>query len=483
MISTKLFKSLFTISLVVLSFQASAATITVNSTDDTIDNDGQCTLREAIENANNGSDTTNGDCIAGSITGNDIIYFAINGVINLKSELIVNSNIDFEGPGADKLTISGQKSTRVFSIGNEGHVVVSFYGVTIAEGFAGNNSNGGGIYNVESSDITIINSILSGNSARYGGAIFNSAGTVKIINSSILGDNLKSAEAGGGIYNGNLTYPGGSVTIEIINSTLSNNKVTDSGGAIYNIGKLTISNSTLSGNQADNKGGGIYNSTWSGNLTIKNSTLSANTGWGIFIDDEDTSNNVFIANTIIANNDGGDCHDNNSLTIKNTLIEDGSCNPTWIGDPKLGPLANNGGPTLTHALLSGSIAIDAGDNAICTAEPVNGLDQRGVSRFSSFTGSQCDIGAYEYQLPATITVNSTADTIADDGWCTLREAIENANNNNATHVDCVAGRGDDVIYFAINGVIKLKSELESELIVNSRVVSRNLKCYFAKRRI
>ena len=69
-----------------------------------------------------------------------------------------------------------------------------------------------------------------------------------------------------------------------------------------------------------------------------------------------------------------------------------------IGDPKLGPLANNGGPTLTHALLSGSIAIDKGDDAICIAKPVNNLDQRGIPRVSDrLTGSHCDIGAYEYQ--------------------------------------------------------------------------------------
>jgi hypothetical protein len=62
------------------------------------------------------------------------------------------------------------------------------------------------------------------------------------------------------------------------------------------------------------------------------------------------------------------------------------------GNANLGPLADNGGPTFTHALLAGSDALDAGDDTVCAAEPVNGVDQRGVVRPQ---GAHCDIGAYE----------------------------------------------------------------------------------------
>jgi hypothetical protein len=64
-------------------------------------------------------------------------------------------------------------------------------------------------------------------------------------------------------------------------------------------------------------------------------------------------------------------------------------------DPLLGPLADNGGPTQTFALLTGSLAIDAGDDATCSAAPVNGLDQRGVTRPQE---SHCDIGAFELKI-------------------------------------------------------------------------------------
>jgi hypothetical protein len=77
-------------------------------------------------------------------------------------------------------------------------------------------------------------------------------------------------------------------------------------------------------------------------------------------------------------------------------------------DPKLGPLADNGGPTRTHALLPGSPAIDRGNTDVCSADPVGGVDQRGVTRPQ---GAACDIGAYESQsfvLPATPTFGDVA---------------------------------------------------------------------------
>jgi hypothetical protein len=80
-------------------------------------------------------------------------------------------------------------------------------------------------------------------------------------------------------------------------------------------------------------------------------------------------------------------------------VEDNTCGLIGGSDPLLGPLQNNGGPTKTHALLPGSPAIDAGNDAVCAADPVNGLDQRGVARPQ---GASCDIGAYEAIVP---TVN------------------------------------------------------------------------------
>ena len=100
-----------------------------------------------------------------------------------------------------------------------------------------------------------------------------------------------------------------------------------------------------------------------------------------------------IQNSIAANSSGRDCKLPQATTVINSIIEDGSCNTSALSvDPKLGPLADNGGPTKTHALYIGSPAIDAGDDTICANSPINNLDQRGEARP---VGVHCDIGAYE----------------------------------------------------------------------------------------
>ena len=78
-------------------------------------------------------------------------------------------------------------------------------------------------------------------------------------------------------------------------------------------------------------------------------------------------------------------------SLGNNVLTDGTCNPVGsdqiVTDAGIGALADNGGPTLTHGLLAGSPAIDAGDAGACPA-----TDQRGVARP---LGAGCDIGAYE----------------------------------------------------------------------------------------
>ena len=133
---------------------------------------------------------------------------------------------------------------------------------------------------------------------------------------------------------------------------------------------LTVSNSTLSGNGAS-VGGGIYN--WHGN-----------------------GNKVILENTIVANSpSGGNCSGVIIDDGGNLSYPDTTC-PGINGDPRLGPLQDNGGPTWTMALGPGSAALDAADDAICVAPPVNNLDQRGVARPQ---GAHCDIGAFEATLP------------------------------------------------------------------------------------
>jgi LPXTG-site transpeptidase (sortase) family protein len=172
------------------------------------------------------------------------------------------------------------------------------------------------------------------------------------------------------------------------------------GGGIFNNGTLTVQNSTFSGNRAALEGGGIFNY---GTMTVQNSTFSGNwasgPGGGIF-----NFGMLALSNTIIANAPAnGVCGNAGTIaTNDHNLIDDGSCSPALSGDPKLGPLADNGGPTQTMALLAGSPAIDAGNDTTCLA-----ADQRGTTRPQ---GAHCDIGAFELvdTTPPAVTVNQAS---------------------------------------------------------------------------
>jgi hypothetical protein len=258
-----------------------------------------------------------------------------------------------------------------------------------------NNSNtssdGGAIYN--KSTMSVDHSTISGNTAFQGGGIFD-AGTMTVTETTISGNSTDAINGlGGGIYvQGTLTLTA---------STLTGNHDTWGGGAIAVEGTATVANSTLQGNSAD-VGGGIYVD--DGNsLTITNSTLFGNTATTLTGGIHDYNGHLDFANTIIAGSTNGDCMLENNYgrgsigTNLNNLVEDGSCSALYSGVPKLGPLQDNGGPTQTMALLSGSPAIDAGDDATCAADPVNNLDQRGITRPK---GLHCDIGAFESVLVA-----------------------------------------------------------------------------------
>jgi hypothetical protein len=294
---------------------------------------------------------------------------------------------------------------------------------------------GGGIYNDASNGgsatLTIMNSIVSNNSAGFsdtggeGGGIYNGGGTLTITSSTVSGNGAGAPDPfpagyGGGVYN----YG----TLTITNSTINSNQVWLAGGGIYNSGgTLTITSSTVSGNGASGQhdgqpwghGGGIYgggtitNSTLSNNYAtqsgggidgggaITNSTISGNSatvGGGI------STGGGVIGDTILNNNSGANIDGTVTSHGYNISSDDGGGNLTGPGDqintdPMLGPLQNNGGPTLTHALLSGSPAIDAGDPNF-TPPPY--YDQRGPG-FWRVRNGRIDIGSFEVQAGTTPT--------------------------------------------------------------------------------
>lgn len=331
--------------------------------------------------------------------------------------------------------------------------------------------HGGGI--ASSGSLTVNDSVIAHNDAGDdGGGIAVSGGLLAVNNSSI-SDNAAADEIGGGIHmnggtatlvnttvSGNVAALGGGIHVgggmlTLLNSTVSNNNtdqdfqtVLGGGGILNDGGTVIISNSTVSNNSSiGSTGGGIYNFPFSaGTATVINSTLSGNNatfGGGIF---NAGSGTLHLQNTIIANSTvGGDCVNQGTLATNLTnLIEDGSCNPSITGDPLLEALANNGGPTETHALMPTSSAVDAGDNVVCAAPPINNLDQRGEPRPVDGNGDglmACDIGAYEQQVTIPVCNGMLATIFVD----TNGNVVGGPKNGKAYKGVLVGTSGNDVM--------------------------------------
>lgn len=349
--------------------------------------------------SNNFVVTSNADTGAGSLRdalnlvcdGGTITFGAgVSSPIVLASTLSIKKNVTIQGPGATKLTISGNDTVNVVSIGS-GNVSVS--GLTISNG--GTNDNfipgGTGVTNTSAGVVTITSCVIANN--RQSG-ISNRNGTININGSTIAnnsGGAVGQGSAGGGIYN-----PSG--TVNITNSTVAGNSGDSpfggtAGGGIYNGGSLTIASSTISDNSASSNtdgsaGGGIY-----GSATIKNTIIagnSSNTTTGQDLAGSFTSQGF----NLIGKSDGS------------TGFSNGA-NADQVGTnaapllAKLAPLSDNGGPTPTIALLSDSPAIDKGNSFGLTS------DQRGGTRPVNLPskppapgGNEADIGAFEAQNTA-----------------------------------------------------------------------------------
>jgi hypothetical protein len=244
--------------------------------------------------------------------------------------------------------------------------------------------NGGAILIKAGGALAAFGSTFSNNNAGGGGGIFNTAGANLTVGDDTFAGN--SAGSGGGILNAG--------TANVSRSTFVGNSA-NAGGAITNvIGSLTVSNSTFSGNSATSGAGAINNSA---TATVASSTLSANTsssGFGAIAPLGPTT----IQNTIAANNTPQNCGPTGPLMggPSNLSWPDPTCSGQAL-DPRLGPLANNGGPTQTFALLSGSPAIDAIPSVGAGCPPT---DQRGMQRPQ---GPGCDIGAFELAVTASQT--------------------------------------------------------------------------------
>jgi len=425
---------------------ASAATYTVT----TLNDSGSGSLRTAITSANTDS--------AGKI----VFASGLSGTIALQSSLpnitLASGTMTITGPGANKITISGQGKYQILVL-VKGNVTIS--GVTFANGFVAAGGGyptdpgwGAAIYMAQGTTLNLQNDILADNvTTGGGGGAILTEGNLNIVGSAFTGNSVTSTDGGAAIFNiGTLTVSG---------STFSFNTTVNEGSAILNygggpIGTATIVDSTFANNVVPSGGGGgaLYNESGA-TLTVRNTTFSGNlptVGGGIANAGAMTlTNNVLVEPTstsfqcTAAPAPASQCPHNPSAPDANGNFDEVA---TSLG---LLPLNYYGGLTQTLLPQSGSALICGG--VTTGAKTVSGaaltMDQRGFGLDASCATGKVDAGAVQ---SAYLTVTTTADNGSGTcgATCTLRDAITRAN---------AAGFGDIRFSTGVNGTITLASAL------------------------
>ncbi len=296
-----------------------------------------------------------------------------------------------DGVTIDGTTFRRNQSSGFYSGGVVAIVTTGGVSFTNVEASENSGANGGGIGITAAGDVALtkVRVLDNGTSASPGGGLLADAGGALTLVDSTVSGNVSGAGGGGGVFLG-----AGSLTIE--GTTIAQNQAIGDGiggGGFINAGTLAITNSTISGNVAPFVVGGLF---MSATGTIRNVTFvdnAATTASAIFND----GGNVTVVSSIIAGAAADHCV-GTFTSGGNNLDSNGSCGFAASGDqndvdPQLGPLADNGGPTLTHMPLLGSPVLDRGAAADCPA-----TDQRGEARPIDADGdgtSVCDIGAVE----------------------------------------------------------------------------------------
>ncbi|MGH9588126.1 MAG: beta strand repeat-containing protein [Acidobacteriaceae bacterium] len=370
---------------------AAATTYTVNATTDTGTGSGttgdlRYALTQAEQAANSGS----------------TINITATGTITLTSALPdIGQDTTIVGPGATQLTISGASAYRVFRI-TAGTVSIS--GLTIADGMSSGNY-GAGIQSVGT--LTVSDCVFTGGSAGFGGGISN-GGTLIVSGSAFL---RNAASGSGGVIYATVG------TVNVTNSTFYANSSGLNGGAIYQAtGTLTVANSTFYGNTAVQVGGALSTNT-SVTLDVVNNVFAAGSApsdGGI----STGATTIAEGNNLFFNNSNGDA----SFTLSGTDVTG--------QDPKLLPLGNYGGSTLTMLPQPASPAICAG--SVSDAKDASGAtlttDQRGFAlNAANCSNGGVDAGAVQTNYLMVTTATDSAPSSCTSAACSLRDAINAAN--------------------------------------------------------
>ena len=456
------------------SVEEGSTNLIVSTLDDENDGDfsaGDLSLREAIALANEqeGADTITFD---DSLNGGAIAFNS-----SLERHLNLNDDLSINGLGQDNLTLDGGF---VFNVAADTEVIIdglNFVGGTVDN--SGNltfsNSTISETLNINSSSdyyaiisregsANIIASTIKDNNGGSSVGVVIESGTATIENSAIINNDSTANAQSGVIIRSD-------ATVEIINSTIANNRARSNAG-IENAGIVKIANSTIANNTGGLGSGGIKNfGNTNGSVTLTSSIVANNSGTdGSFPVGDLAGEGEFISggNNLIGNGDDvvGFIDGVNGDLVGSDGDDPNNPQTELLIEPNLGELQNNGGSTVTFALLEGSPAIDAGSNP-------NNLetDQRGEG-FARTVGSSTDIGAYEVQdssngqIPDELIVSTLEDENDgdySDGDLSLREAIALANQQ----------EGADTITFnsSLNGSIVLS---QGELTIDDSLTINGL---------
>ncbi|ASJ75285.1 DUF4347 domain-containing protein [Granulosicoccus antarcticus] len=433
------------------------ATIIVDTVDDDLSDGGDTSsvanlintpgsngisLREAIIAANQDVDI---DTIDLKSMGAETFYIQIGGSgedFSASGDFDILHDLIITGAGQGDTIINGGGLDRIFDI-QSGDVTIQ--DLTIRDGNSGGGSGGGVVLNAGAT-ANLSNLDVQGNTTTAGGGGIFSVGTLTIDNVSVDGNTAK--------WGAGINLDGGSATIE--QSTISNNTSSNNGGGIYNFGAAgaSLTNVTISGNDSStNSGDGLWTRTA---MTATNVTIAHNSGvsGGEGIHVLGGSTIVTLSNSILHNPDGVNA--SGSLTSGGFNIDsDGTAGLSGSGDQIVDPLLDsnlndNGGPTRTHALLTGSAAIDS---ANLSGTP--SIDQRGMLR-----DGLADIGAFEFGATANAAPAAMGDNYRAPANTTLSIIAASGLLANDTDSDTdplsayvVTGPGSGVLGIAPIGTI------------------------------
>ena len=465
--------------LLVCANPAWAAEFTVTRSDDPAPGACEaddCSLREAVISANGNGEADTINLPPASILppNTDGYALTIGGrgeEAARRGDLDITSNVDIVGTTSADFPVVNVRSAnidRIFDVksgatANISQLVISggnaqqvggglrnagtltLTGSVVQNNTTGSTGNidqrrGGGIYNLASGDLTLLRTTVRDNVSRGdGGGIYNFGGDTTLTASTV--DGNEAGDDGGGISNRN----GGTLTL--VRSTVSNNTSQDEGGGIrvrdqtapFTQTTLNATNSTISGNRAGDQGGGVFggpNSVATFTSVTINGNEAPNDASNVF-----STGQATFDKTIVSGGQGGapNCSQNFSSNGDNLGFPGTSCGFEVQADPNLGPLADNGGFTETHALQVGSPAIDAvgiapaGGIQAQSACPEPTQDQRTIDRpqDGDANGSAiCDIGAYEVENDnePPVANDDTAATL--EGTAVTVEVLANDQDPN-----------------------------------------------------